>query len=70
MSAPPEAIAPNLHTNLLNVYIQIANKMGCQKMAANEPKKRKRQVSGKQRFGSFTVHPMFRADARTGPLLF
>jgi hypothetical protein len=34
MSAPPQAIAPNPHTNLLNVYIyiyiyiQIANKMG------------------------------------------
>jgi hypothetical protein len=31
MSALPQAIAPNLHTNLLNVYIQIANKMGFQK---------------------------------------
>jgi hypothetical protein len=33
MSAPPQAIAPNPHTNLLNVYIQIANasKMGFQK---------------------------------------
>jgi hypothetical protein len=30
MSAIPEAIIPNLHTNLLNVYIQIANKMGFQ----------------------------------------
>jgi hypothetical protein len=30
MSAPPQAIAPNPHTNLLNVYIQIANKMGVQ----------------------------------------
>jgi hypothetical protein len=30
MSAPPQAIAPNLHTNLLNVYAQIANKMGFQ----------------------------------------
>jgi hypothetical protein len=28
MSAIPQAIAPNPHTNLLNVYIQIANKMG------------------------------------------
>jgi hypothetical protein len=28
MSAPPQAIAPNPHTNLLNVYIQLANKMG------------------------------------------
>jgi hypothetical protein len=27
MSAPPQAIAPNPHTNLLNVYIQIAKKM-------------------------------------------
>jgi hypothetical protein len=27
MSALPQAIAPNPHTNLLNVYIQIANKM-------------------------------------------
>jgi hypothetical protein len=31
MSAPPQAIAPNPHTNLLNVYIQIENKMGFQK---------------------------------------
>jgi hypothetical protein len=30
MSAPPRAIAPNPHTNLLNVYIQLANKMGFQ----------------------------------------
>jgi hypothetical protein len=26
MSALPQAIAPNPHTNLLNVYIQIANR--------------------------------------------
>jgi hypothetical protein len=31
MSALLQAIAPNPHTNLLNVYIQIANKMGFQK---------------------------------------
>jgi hypothetical protein len=31
MSAPPQAIAPNPHTNLLNVYIQLANKMGFKK---------------------------------------
>jgi hypothetical protein len=31
MSASPQATAPNPHTNLLNVYIQIANKMGFQK---------------------------------------
>jgi hypothetical protein len=30
MSAPPQAIAPNPHTNLLNVYKQIANKIGFQ----------------------------------------
>jgi hypothetical protein len=30
MSALPQAIAPNPHTNLLNVYIQIPNKMGFQ----------------------------------------
>jgi hypothetical protein len=30
LSAPPQAIAPNPHTNLLNVYIQLANKMGFQ----------------------------------------
>jgi hypothetical protein len=30
LSAPPQAIAPNPHTNLLNVCIQIANKMGFQ----------------------------------------
>jgi hypothetical protein len=28
LSAPPQAIAPNLHKNVLNVYIQLANKMG------------------------------------------
>jgi hypothetical protein len=28
LSAPPQAIAPNPHTNLLNVYIELANKMG------------------------------------------
>jgi hypothetical protein len=31
MSASPQAVAPNPHTNLLNVYIQIENKMGVQK---------------------------------------
>jgi hypothetical protein len=30
MSAIPQAIASNPYTNLLNVYIQIANKMGFQ----------------------------------------
>jgi hypothetical protein len=31
MSAPPQAIAPNPHTNLLNAYIYIhTNKMGFQ----------------------------------------
>jgi hypothetical protein len=30
MSALPQAIAPKPHTNLLNAYIQIANKMGFQ----------------------------------------
>jgi hypothetical protein len=30
MSAPAQAIAPNSHTNFLNVYIQIANKIGFQ----------------------------------------
>jgi ribosomal protein L32E len=31
MSAIPQAITPNPHTNLLNVCIQIANKMGFKK---------------------------------------
>jgi hypothetical protein len=31
MSALPQAIAPNPHTNLLDVYTQIANKMGFKK---------------------------------------
>jgi hypothetical protein len=35
MSVPPQAIAPNPHTNLLNVYIQIANKMGVQQQQQN-----------------------------------
>jgi hypothetical protein len=30
MSAIPQAIAPNPHTNLLNLFIHIANKMGFQ----------------------------------------
>jgi hypothetical protein len=30
MSAISQAITPNPHTNLLNVYIQIANEMGFQ----------------------------------------
>jgi hypothetical protein len=30
MSAIPQAIPPKLHTNFLNVYIQIANKTGFQ----------------------------------------
>jgi hypothetical protein len=30
MSAIPQAITPNPHTSLLNVYIHIANKMGFQ----------------------------------------
>jgi hypothetical protein len=30
MSAIPKAITPNPHTNLLNLYTQIANKMGFQ----------------------------------------
>jgi hypothetical protein len=38
MSAPPQAIAPNPHTNLLNVYIQIVNKMGFQ--PTNQPTKK------------------------------
>jgi hypothetical protein len=39
MNAPPQAIAPNPHTNLLNVrvYVQIANKMVFQ------PKKKKKE---------------------------
>jgi hypothetical protein len=36
MSAIAQAITPNSHTNLLNVYIQIANRMGFQ-----PPKKQK-----------------------------
>jgi hypothetical protein len=31
LSAPPQAIAPNPHTNLMNIYIQIANKMGVER---------------------------------------
>jgi hypothetical protein len=30
MSALPQAIAPNPHTSLLNLYVQIANKVGFQ----------------------------------------
>jgi hypothetical protein len=38
MSAPPQAVAPNPHTNLLNVYIQIANKMGFQQQQKSSQK--------------------------------
>jgi hypothetical protein len=34
MSAPPQAIARNRHTNLLNVNIQIENKMGYKKIVS------------------------------------
>jgi hypothetical protein len=37
MSAPPKAIAPNPHTNFLNIYIQIANKMGFQQKKLSSP---------------------------------
>jgi hypothetical protein len=36
MSALPQAIALNPHTNLLNVYIQIANKIGLQKKSVTK----------------------------------
>jgi hypothetical protein len=36
MSAIPQAITPNPHTNLLNVYIQIANNMGYQQKKKKE----------------------------------
>jgi hypothetical protein len=39
MSAIPQAITPNPHTNLLNVYIQIANKMGFQQQQKKDPSK-------------------------------
>jgi hypothetical protein len=39
MSAPPQTIAPNPHTNLLNVYTQIANKIGFQQ--------KKKRVNGR-----------------------
>jgi hypothetical protein len=35
LSAPPQAIAPNPHTNLLSVYIQPVNKMGIQQKELN-----------------------------------
>jgi hypothetical protein len=38
MSDLPQAIAPNPHTNLLIVYIQIANKMGFQKKSFTDAK--------------------------------
>jgi hypothetical protein len=35
MSALPQAIAPNPHTNLLNLYVKTANKMGFQQNKKN-----------------------------------
>jgi hypothetical protein len=40
MSVPSQAIAPNPHTNLLNVCIQIANKMGFQQQQQQKKCKR------------------------------
>jgi hypothetical protein len=38
MNAPPQAIAPNLHTNFLNAYIQIVNKMEFQQKKSDTQK--------------------------------
>jgi hypothetical protein len=35
MSAPPQTTAPNPYTNFLNVYMQIANKMGFQQQQSH-----------------------------------
>jgi hypothetical protein len=35
--APPQAIEPNPHINLLNVYIQLANNMGFQQQKSYNP---------------------------------
>jgi hypothetical protein len=42
MSALPQAIVPNSHTNLLNVYVQIANEMGFQQ---NKTKQKIKKLS-------------------------
>jgi hypothetical protein len=39
MHALPQDIAPNPHTNLLNVYVQIANKIGFQQTNKNKCKR-------------------------------
>jgi hypothetical protein len=60
MSALPQAIAPDLHTNLLNVYIQIANEMGVQ------------QKKKKRRFGEkclFHLYCRRIREARNQPIL-
>jgi hypothetical protein len=48
LSVPPQAIAPNLHICFLNVYTQIANKMGFQqkKITWHSPH-RQRKITGK-----------------------
>jgi hypothetical protein len=43
MSAPPQVIAPNLHTNLLNVYIQIVNKMALQQQQQRQRQRQQQQ---------------------------
>jgi hypothetical protein len=40
MSVLPQAIAPNPHTNLLNVCIQIANKLGFQQQEIKKVRER------------------------------
>jgi hypothetical protein len=45
MSALPQAITPNPHTNLLNVYTQIANKMGFQQQQQQQKVSQKKRPS-------------------------
>jgi hypothetical protein len=49
MSAHPQAIAPSPHTNLLNVYIQITNKMGFQESYLGPPLHTPQQPHGTTR---------------------
>jgi hypothetical protein len=47
MCGIPQAITPNSHTNLLNVYIQIANKMGFKKKKEHQYTADKGELSEK-----------------------
>jgi hypothetical protein len=64
MSAPPQAIAPNPHTNLVNVYVQIANKIGVQ---SNKKTKNKNGLFRATANGCQTDYALERLPRKQGP---